>query len=124
MLVGLKDHRRMRRVVGLTAGVLALVAAASAHAVPKAGGLDLQLNSADVTPAPAPPFRSITSGPTDETADASVGAIDQAPVTASPNRRKPGTGSLNSLAGDDTLLKELLEDKTIPLFRVRMESPF
>jgi hypothetical protein len=53
-----------------------------------------------------------------------VGAIDQAPVSETPNRHKAGTGTLENLAGDDELLKQLLEDKTIPLFRIRMQSPF
>ena len=53
-----------------------------------------------------------------------MGAIDQAPVSETPNRRKAGTGTLETSAGDDELLKQLLEDKTIPLFRIRMESPF
>ena len=124
MRIGSVDHFGLRRVASAAVAVVSLLAAVPGHAVPKAGGLDLRLESTDVAPAPPPPFRSFTTGPADEAANGSVGAIDQAPVNETPNRRKAGTGTLDNLAGDDELLKQLLEDKTIPLFRIRMESPF
>ena len=124
MRIGPVDHFGLRRAAGAAVAVVSLLAAVPGHAVPKAGGLDLRLDSTDVAPAPPPPFRSFTTGPADESANGSVGAIDQAPVNETPNRRKAGTGTLDNLAGDDELLKQLLEDKTIPLFRIRMQSPF
>ena len=33
-------------------------------------------------------------------------------------------GSLETIAGDEDLLRQLLENKTIPLFRIRVEPPF
>jgi hypothetical protein len=122
--IGPVEHFGLRLAVGVAVAVVSLLAAVPGHAVPKAGGLDLRLDSTDVAPAPPPPFRSFTTGPADESGNGSVGAIDQAPVSETPNRHKAGTGTLDNLAGDAELLKQLLEDKTIPLFRIRMQSPF
>ena len=124
MRIGPVDRFGLQRAVGAAVAVVSLLTAMPGHAVPKAGGLDLRLDSTDVAPAPPPLFRSFTTGPADDAANGSVGALDQAPVNETPNRHKAGTGTLENLAGDDELLKQLLQDKTIPLFRVRMQSPF
>ena len=124
MRIGPVDRFGLQRAVGASVATVMLLAAVPGHTVPRAGGLDLRLDSTDVAPAPPPPFRSFTTGPADEAANGSVGALDQAPVNETPNRHKAGTGTLENLAGDDELLKQLLEDKTIPLFRIRMQSPF
>jgi hypothetical protein len=88
-------------------------------------GLDLRLKPTDVAPPPPPPYRSVTGAPsTEELATDAAGTLDQAPQTQTPNRRRAGSGSLDTFAGDDELLKQLLEDKTIPLFRIRVEPPF
>ena len=41
-----------------------------------------------------------------------------------PNRRDPGSGPLGKIGGGEGMLQDLLENKTIPLFRVRMAPPF
>jgi hypothetical protein len=87
--------------------------------------MDLRLKPGDVAPAPPPPYRSVTGAPpVEELAMDVTGTRDQGPQVETPNRRKAGAGSLDSLAGDDEFLKQLLEDKTIPLFRIRVEPPF
>ena len=53
-----------------------------------------------------------------------VGEVDRVTEPETPNRPAAGTGPLGELVGEDGLLKELLENKTIPLFRIRVEPPF
>ena len=50
--------------------------------------------------------------------------MDQAQRAEPPKRRLPGSGPLDSVTGNQGVLKDLLENKTIPLFRVTVEPPF
>ena len=88
--------------------------------------LDLRLNPADVAPETPPlvprgPVRPNMHG---QSVPEIVGDVDQVRQTETPNRRVAGTGPLGNLTADDGVLKELLENKTIPLFRVRVTPPF
>lgn len=115
----------LREALAAIAVCLAATASEPSAAAQELPGLDLRLKPGDVAPPPPPPYRSVTGAPsTEELATDGVATLDQGPQTQTPNRRKAGTGSLETLAGNDELLKELLEDKTIPLFRFRVESPF
>jgi hypothetical protein len=114
-----------RKALAASAVCLVLTAAESVRAAQDLYGLDLRLKPADVAPPPSPPYRSTTGAPSaEELAAVEASALDHGPQIQTPNRRKAGTGSLDTFAGDDELLKELLEDKTIPLFRIRVASPF
>ena len=115
----------LRDALAAVAGGLVLVAAQPSGAAQDLSGLDLHLKPADVAPAPPPRYRSVTAAPSDaelETND--IGTLDQAPQTEAPNRHKTNAGSLETIAGDEDLLRQLLENKTIPLFRIRVEPPF
>ncbi|MGD9507320.1 MAG: hypothetical protein AB7I59_12250 [Geminicoccaceae bacterium] len=106
-------------------GCLVLTVAGPASAAQGLSGLDLRLKPGDVAPSPPAPYRAVTGAPTlAELAMNLASTLDQGPQAQTPNRRKSGTGSLDALAGDDEFLKQLLEDKTIPLFRIRVEPPF
>ena len=108
----------LREALAAVAGCLALTAADPSRAAQDLSGLDLRLKPADVAPSPPPPFRSVTDAPSsDELETNDVATLDQAPQTETPNRRK-------TIAGDEDLLRQLLENKTIPLFRIRVEPPF
>lgn len=114
----------IRPIAGLVAVALLPAIAGDAYAASELRGLDLRLNPADVRPAAPPPYRSVAKADSDVQAETdSVAMLDQGPITKAPNRRKAGTSSLESLAGDEDLLKELLENKTIPLFRLTVEAP-
>ena len=115
----------LREALAAVAGCLALTAADPSRAAQDLSGLDLRLEPADVAPSPPPPFRSVTDAPSsDELETNDVATLDQAPQTETPNRRKTSAGSLETIAGDEDLLRQLLENKTIPLFRIRVEPPF
>ena len=111
----------------LAACVIAFAAVpALARSAADLSGLDLRLNPSDVAPTPPPllsrgPVAPRTHG---QSVPEIVGEVDQVKQAETPNRRAAGTGPLGDLTADEGLLKELLEDKTIPLFRVRMAPPF
>lgn len=112
----------------LLAACAAALAAVPALARPAAdlSELDLRLKPADVAPPPAPlQPREPTDPPTRaQSLPEVVSEVDQVRQSPTPNRRAPGTGPLDDLGGNDGLLQELLENKTIPLFRVRVAPPF
>jgi len=115
----------LREAVAAVAVCLALIAAEPGSAAQDLSDLDLRLKPADVAPPPPPPYRSVTGAPSaDELAADGADMLDRGPQIQTPNRRKAGGGALDTFAGDDELLKRLLEDKTIPLFRIRVEPPF
>jgi len=116
------------RVFGLCAALLAAggTLPASARSATNLSTLDLQLQPRDV----APP-ELLESGIGDAPVSAGsqnlpevVREVDQAQRTEPPKRRLPGSGPLDSVTGDQGVLKDLLENKTIPLFRVTVEPPF
>lgn len=114
----------IRRLAGLIAVAMLPVVAEDAYAASELQSLDLRLNPADVRPAAPAPYRSVAKAEPDAQPETdSVAMLDQGPITRAPNRRKAGTSSLDSLTGDEDLLKELLENKTIPLFRLTVEAP-
>ena len=86
-------------------------------------GLDLRLRPGDVVlPPEAPAIEPAVPAPSAQSVPKVVGEVDRVTEPETPNRHA-GTGPLGELVGDG-LLKELLENKTIPLFRVRIEPPF
>ncbi len=116
------------RVFGLCAGLLVAggTLPASARSAPKLSTLDLQLRPRDV----APP-ELLESGIGDAPVSAGsqnlpevVGEVDQVQRAEPPKRHLSGWGPLDSVTGDQGVLKDLLENKTIPLFRVTVEPPF
>ena len=100
----------------------ALAAAAGARPQqPDLAKLDLRVRSADVAapkrpasaepPAPAPALTSATRSDV-------VEEVDRAGRGEIPSRLSAGS------SGDGGVLEDLLEDNTIPLFRVRVKPPF
>ena len=89
--------------------------------------MDLTVRPADVAPPPVPvllepnpPFADATT----ETPANQVDQIDKAQPNPTPNRGPSVLGPLGGLGGaEGGALQELLENKTFPLFRVRMKSP-
>ena len=110
--------------LALSTGLLAVPALATS--APGLTGLNLQLKPSDVAaPAPpAPPTLSEPEGDQPPAVPEVVGQIDQMPRTNVPQKRNPGTGPLDTLSGSEGMLKELLENKTIPLFRITVPPPF
>ena len=87
--------------------------------------LDLRLRPGDVVlPPEAPAIEPAVPAPSAQSVPEVVGEVDRVTEPETPNRQAAGTGPLGELVGEDGLLKELLENKTIPLFRVRVEPPF
>ena len=117
----------MRSSVILSLFCLSMAALpAAATSKPNLAGLNLQLNPTDVAPTPPPLITEARVPPKmhEQSTSEIVGDVDQVKQTETPNRRAPGSGPLGSLTADDGVLKELLENKTIPLFRVRVAPPF
>jgi hypothetical protein len=114
------------------AGVAALfvipvmIEPANARPQPKPARLDLSVRPGDLRSMPAAslpvlgePERAVEASmlaPTDPVAE-----IDQVRRTEIPDRRRAQSGLE---FGDSNLIQELLENKTIPLFRVTVEPPF
>jgi hypothetical protein len=100
---------------------------ASARSVPDLERLDLTVRPTDVAAPPRsaldeppPPF---ADNPTEPPANP-VEEIDKVERNLTPNRLPTTLGPLGGLGGEEGgVLQELLENKTIPLFRVRMKSP-
>ena len=106
----------------------AVLAPAGAMAKPAANlaGLDLRLEPSDVAPTPGPlvPEGPVTPQMHAQSTWEIVGEVDRVQKTETPNRRDAGSGPLGSLTAEEGLLEELLENKTIPLFRIRVAPPF
>lgn len=112
---------------GLLVMTLALWAAtAVARSAPDLERLDLTVRPSDVAAPPRavaieplPPIAAPPEPPSDP-----VGEIDKVGRTSIPRRGNSALGPLGSIGGEEGgMLQELLENKTIPLFRVRMKSP-
>lgn len=111
----------------VVAGSVAIITvSAAASPTVDLSQLDLRLDPADIAPAPPPllPQGPLPPRMHGQSVPEIVGDVDQVRQAATPNRRAAGTGPLGSLTADEGVLKELLENKTIPLFRVRMAPPF
>ena len=112
----------------LAFGMAACLLAGPAVASPAPGlsGLDLRLTPSDVAPPEAaPPLNSAEDADLHrQNVPEIVGEIDQVQRSEPPQKRTPGTGPLENLSGSQGMLKELLENKTIPLFRVSVPPPF
>jgi hypothetical protein len=117
-----------RRVAALlvACGTIPLALPASARSAPDLSGLDLRLTPSDVAPATPPriPEGRVAPRMHDQSVPEIVGEVDRVKQTETPNRRVAGTGPLGDLSIDEGVLEELLENKTIPLFRVRVAPPF
>ena len=109
---------------GMTACLL--VGPTAASPAPSLSELDLQLNPSDVAlpKAARPPSSSENSDLHGQNVPEIVGEIDQVQRSETPQKRTPGTGPLENLSASQGMLKELLENKTIPLFRVSVPPPF
>jgi hypothetical protein len=110
---------------GLALGLLAGPAVAIAKPASGLSGLDLRLTPNDVAP---PPPAALPNSPEPsvlhrQNVPEIVGEIDQVQRSDTPQKRTV-TGPLESLSGSQGVLKELLENKTIPLFRVSVPPPF
>jgi hypothetical protein len=121
----------LRSLLG-TALVLGAAMSLTLPSVPQArqqrnlAGLDLKVRPGDVAAGPAAaasvlgePAARVAASPFD-TPEA-VAEADRVPRAEIPNRRRGSDG--NSFA-DSGVLQDLLENKTIPLFRVTVEPPF
>ena len=120
---------RWRQVVAtvlVACGVTLAAWPAVARSAFELSQLDLRLNPADVAPETPPlvPRGSVRPNMHGQSVPEIVGDVDQVRQTETPNRRVACTGPLGNLTADDGVLKELLENKTIPLFRVRVTPPF
>lgn len=105
---------------------------AAARSAPDLAGLNLRLQPTDVVPPapPGPPRVPVATNQHDprnlhgQSVPEIVGEVDKAKPTETPNRRAPGSGPLGDLTVGEGMLQEFLENKTIPLFRVRVAPPF
>ena len=129
--VDLDPHRARRPLLAAAlmcaAGlVLAAAPVAQARSAASQPSLDLRLQPSDVRPSPVPQLPEISAAPDvrAQNVPETVGEIDRVKPNVTPNRRDPGSGPLGNLGGDGSMLQELLENKTIPLFRVRVTPPF
>jgi hypothetical protein len=104
----------------------AMIEPVDARPQPKPARMDLSVRPGDLRPMPSAslpvldePKRSVEASmlaPNDPVAE-----IDQVRRTEIPDRRRAQSGLE---FGDSNLIQELLENKTIPLFRVTVEPPF
>jgi hypothetical protein len=87
--------------------------------------LDLRVQPGDVAPPPPPllPDAPVPPALGRQSVPEIVSEVDQVQRVETPQKRE-GRGPLGSLSSDEGVLKELLENKTIPLFRVRVTPPF
>jgi hypothetical protein len=108
------------------AGVSFLALPAGATSASQPAKLDLRLTPTDIAPAAPPRLPQATVAPRmhDQGVPEIVGEVDRVKQTETPNRRLAGTGPLGDLAIGEGMLQELLENKTIPLFRIRVAPPF
>jgi hypothetical protein len=100
----------------------AAAAPAAARPQPNLAELDLRVRPADVAapkrPKLAEPLAPASPPPTSATPSDVVEEVDRVGRGEIPSRLSAGS------SGDGGVLEELLEDNTIPLFRVRMKPPF
>jgi hypothetical protein len=104
---------------------LILTGPALARPKPALKDLDLDVRTGDVKvqprpplAAPPPPVAAPSGPPIDPNALAQTDQVERGEI---PNRRRGATG-IDS--GEGSVLEQLLEDHTIPLFRLKMDSPF
>lgn len=112
--------------------VLAMIVAiwagqAVARSAPDLEQLDLTVRPSDVAAPPravlAEPLPPFAAAPADAPENP-VDEIDKVGRNPTPNRGPTALGPLGGIGGEEGgVLQELLEKKTIPLFRVRMRSP-
>jgi hypothetical protein len=99
----------------------AFAAPAAARPQPELAELDLRVRPTDV-PAPKRPKLAEPLAPAPASTSATrsdvVEEVDRVGRGEIPSRLSAGSG------GDGGVLEELLEDNTIPLFRVRVKPPF
>ncbi len=130
MAAAFTSYRPSRRGFGITVCVSCCVALAAgpalARSAPDLSEMDLRLSPSDVAAAHPPrlPGGPVAPRMHGQSVPEIVGEIDQVQRPETPNRLEAGAGPLGSLSADEGMLKELLENKTIPLFRVRMAPPF
>jgi hypothetical protein len=100
----------------------AFAAPAAARPQPDLAELDLEVRPADVAapkrPKLAEPAAPVSAPPASAIAPNIVEEVDRVGRGEIPSRLSAGS------SGDGGALEELLEDNTIPLFRVRMKPPF
>ena len=100
----------------------ALPAPAAARPQPDLAELDLRVRPADVAapkrPKLAEPLAPVSAPPASAMRPDVVEEVDRVGRGEIPSRLSGGS------SGDGGVLEELLEDNTIPLFRVRMKPPF
>jgi hypothetical protein len=101
---------------------VALAAPAAARPQPDLAELDLRVRPADVAapkrPKLAEPLAPVSAPPASAMPPDVVEEVDRVGRGENPSRLSGGS------SGDGGVLEELLEDNTIPLFRVRMKPPF
>jgi hypothetical protein len=122
-----RSERRL--LAALLASCLGLAAMGTpAGATPASGvpSLDLRVQPGDVALPPPPllPDAQVPPALGRQNVPEIVSEVDRPQRTETPQRQKAGAGPLGSLSSDEGVLKELLENKTIPLFRVRVAPPF
>lgn len=109
----------------LAAMALVLATPALARPKPDLKGLDLEVRPGDVKLKPRKPLLQALPEPKGPEAALPIdpntmAQTDQVERTEIPRQRRDGeTGS-----GEGSVLEQILEDHTIPLFRLRMDSPF
>jgi hypothetical protein len=121
--------QRCRRLLVLATALslsLAMAVPLAARPQPKPQRMDLAVRPADVRLKPPvvvlEPLSALEEPEVPGVALADpVAEIDQVERTEIPDRRRAKSGLQ---LGDNGLLQELLEDKTIPIFRVTVEPPF
>jgi hypothetical protein len=100
----------------------AFAAPAAARPQPNLAELDLKVRPADVAapkrPKLAEPVAPVSAPPASAVPPDVVEEVDRVGRGEIPSRLSAGS------SGDGGVLEELLEDNTIPLFRVRMKPPF
>jgi hypothetical protein len=108
--------------------VLGLLAPAVAEArqTTERAAIDLKVRPGDLRRSAAPrPLPSIGAAPVSEASQVDprnpVEETDRVQRVGTPNQRHGGNGIQ---LGGGGILQELLEDRTIPLFRVTVEPPF
>lgn len=120
-------HRRHGRAALLiAAGIVCAAGPVAARSAPDLAGMNLRLEPTDVVP-PAPPEQPrvpVAANLHGQSVPEIVGEVDKVRPAETPNRRAPGSGPLGNLTVGEGMLQEFLENKTIPLFRVRVAPPF
>ena len=100
----------------------ALATPAGARAQPDLAKLDFRVRSADVAapkrPESAEPLAPVSAPPASAMPPDVVEEVDRVGRGEIPGRLSAGS------SGDGGVLEDLLEDNTIPLFRVRVKPPF